>query len=100
MAWIDKLVGRSPIGSIQKHMSVAVLCVREVVPLVEAMAAGDKTTCENFLQHADHFTRIIGDKNKNKDQNRSNIVNKSIAEDKQASQNNNIGQEEVTKNKE
>ena len=41
MAWIDKLVGRSPIGPMQKHMHVAVLCAREVVPLVEAMAAGD-----------------------------------------------------------
>ena len=41
MAWIDKLVGRSPIGPMQKHMHVAVLCAREIVPLVEAMAAGD-----------------------------------------------------------
>ena len=41
MAWIDKLVGRSPIGSIQKHMHVAVLCARQIVPLVEAMTAGD-----------------------------------------------------------
>ena len=41
MAWIDKLVGRSPIGPIQKHMHVAVLCAREVVPLVEAMMVGD-----------------------------------------------------------
>ena len=64
----------------------------------EAMSSGDKVTCENFLQHADHFTRIIGDKNKNKDQNKSNIINKSIVEDKQPSQNNDIGQEEATKN--
>ena len=41
MAWIDKLVGRSPIGPMQKHMHVAVLCAREIVPLVEAMIAGD-----------------------------------------------------------
>ena len=41
MAWIDKLVGKSPIGPIQKHMQVAVLCAREVIPLLEAMAAGD-----------------------------------------------------------
>ena len=66
----------------------------------EAMASGDKTTCENFLQHADHFTRIIGDKNKNKDQNKSNIINKSIVDDKHPSQNNDIGQEEATKNEE
>ena len=41
MAWIDKLVGRSPIGPMQEHMRVAVACAREVIPLVEAMATGD-----------------------------------------------------------
>jgi len=46
MAWIDKLVGRSPIGPMQEHMRVAVACAREVVPLVEAMAAGDAKALE------------------------------------------------------
>jgi len=41
MAWIDKLVGRSPIGPMQAHMKAAVDCAREIVPLVEAMASGD-----------------------------------------------------------
>ena len=41
MAWIDKLVGKSPIGPMQKHMQVAILCAREVIPLLEAMAAAD-----------------------------------------------------------
>ena len=41
MAWIDKLVGRSPIGPMQEHMKAVVACAREVVPLIEAMAAGD-----------------------------------------------------------
>jgi len=41
MAWIDKLVGRSPIGPMQEHMSAVVECAREVVPLVDAMSDGD-----------------------------------------------------------
>ena len=41
MAWIDKLVGKSPIGPMQQHMQVAILCAREVIPLLEAMAAAD-----------------------------------------------------------
>ena len=41
MAWIDKLVGKSQIGPMQKHMQVAILCAREVIPLLEAMAAAD-----------------------------------------------------------
>jgi hypothetical protein len=30
----------------------------------EAMTSGDKTLEENYLQHADHFMRVIEDKNK------------------------------------
>ncbi|MGY8738245.1 MAG: TIGR00153 family protein, partial [bacterium] len=41
MAWIDKLVGRSPVGPMQEHMTAAVVCARQIVPLVEAMIAGD-----------------------------------------------------------
>jgi len=57
VAWIDKLVGRSPIGSMQKHMHVAVLCAREVVPLVEAMAAGDNDAirqCRTEIDRLEH----------------------------------------------
>tara|TARA_B100000686_G_scaffold282603_1_gene305103 strand:- start:623 stop:985 length:363 start_codon:yes stop_codon:yes gene_type:complete len=32
----------------------------------EAMSSGDKTLSENYLQHADHFMRIIDEKNKNR----------------------------------
>jgi len=64
----------------------------------EAMSTGDKTLGENYFQHADHFMRIIEDKNKN--QNKDNIINKTVAEDKPPSEDGNIKQEDVTKNKE
>jgi len=41
VAWIDKLLGRSPIGPMQEHMRVVVECAREVVPLIDSMASGD-----------------------------------------------------------
>jgi predicted phosphate transport protein (TIGR00153 family) len=41
MPWISSLFGRSPIRPMQQHMKAAVACAREVLPLVEAMAAGD-----------------------------------------------------------
>jgi hypothetical protein len=66
----------------------------------EAMSTGDKTLGENYLQHADHFMRIIEDKNKNRDQSKDNILNKTVAEDKPPSEDSNIKQEDVTKNKE
>ena len=62
----------------------------------EAMSLGDKTLCENYLQHADHFMRIIEDKNKN--QSKSNISDKTIENNKHPSENSEIKQEDVTKN--
>lgn len=41
MSWIDKLVGRSPIGPMQEHMRAAVGCATQVIPLIDAMARGD-----------------------------------------------------------
>ena len=52
---------------------------------------------ENFLQHADHFMRIIEDKNKNnkvKDSDKTFAINNSTPE------NNSNLQEQVNKNKE
>ena len=66
----------------------------------EAMSSGDKTLGENYLQHADHFMRIIEDKNKNKDQSQDNIIDKTKAADHSPSQDTNIKQEDLTKNKE
>ena len=66
----------------------------------EAMSTGDKTLGENYFQHADHFMRIIEDKNKNRDQSKDNIIDKMVAKDKPQSQDSNIKQEDVIKNKE
>ena len=43
----------------------------------EAMSSGDKTLSENYLQHADHFVRVIEDKNKNRNLNKKNVTEKS-----------------------
>ena len=40
----------------------------------EAMSSGDKILSENYLQHADHFMRIIEDKNKNRNQSKVSLV--------------------------
>jgi len=65
-----------------------------------AISSGDKISGENFLQHADHFMRIIEVKNKNKDQNKTNIGEKSVLDDKRLPENNVIKEESATKNKE
>ena len=66
----------------------------------EAMSSGDKTLSENYLQHADHFMRIIEDKNKIREQNKVNNVQKSTTVDKFSSTSKEIKQEETIKNKE
>jgi len=38
----------------------------------EALSSGDRILSENYLQHADHFMRIIEDRNQNKIQNTNN----------------------------
>ena len=66
----------------------------------EAMSTGDKTLSENYLQHADHFMRVIEDKSKNKDQATANVINKPIVDDQRSSENNEIKQEDETKSQE
>ena len=66
----------------------------------EAMSSGDKTLGENYLQHADHFIRILEDKNKNRDQNKVETTNKSLPDQKSSLEDSNIKQEDSVKNKE
>ena len=65
----------------------------------EAMSAGDKTLSENYLQHADHFMRIIEDKNKNRIHTNNNNVDKPTEENKSLAANNNTNQSEKIKDK-
>ena len=51
----------------------------------EAMSSGDKILSENYLQHADHFIRVIEDKNRNRNQIRVNVDSKPIEDDKHLS---------------
>ena len=64
----------------------------------EAMSSGDKTLSENYLQHADHFMRIIEERNRNKAENKPEIINKITSKNNNPSENTN-NQEEESKNK-
>ena len=70
----------------------------------EAISVGDKTLSENYLQHADHFMRVIEDKNKNRTQNKTgeNLAENKISSSKDTtpSQNNNLEQDKNNKNSE
>ena len=63
----------------------------------EAMSSGDKTLSENYLQHADHFMRVIEDKNRNKNESKTNVVAKPIKDDKNLSVDSPINQDNKIK---
>ena len=65
----------------------------------EAMSTGDKTLAENYLQHADHFMRIVEDKNRNRNQSKIDVTNKSVEVEKQLSNNTDIKQDKEIKSK-
>ena len=69
----------------------------------EAMSSGDKTLSENYLQHADHFMRIIEGKNRNRNLSKVNVnvnVTDKLDENrKNLSENSNVNQSEEIKNK-
>ncbi len=65
----------------------------------EAMTSGDKTLSENYLQHADHFMRIIEDRNRNRNESKVNVINKPVENSKNFSDNSNAKQSEETKDR-
>ena len=67
----------------------------------EALSSGDKTLSENYLQHADHFARIINDKNKNKiiNENKTSDSSNLTESKKDFSQETSINQNKNSENK-
>ena len=64
----------------------------------EALTSGDKTLSENYFQHADHFMRII--ENKNINQNRVQANDKLAVSDKHLVENSDVNQNNTIKEKE
>ena len=66
----------------------------------EALTSGDKTLSENYFQHADHFARIIENKNITQKQNRVQVDNKLVVSDKHLAENSGINQDKTIEEKE
>ena len=65
----------------------------------EALTSGDKTLSENYLQHADHFMRIIEDKNKSRNKDKINVVDQPAEGNKNLPNSNEINQDSKFKDK-
>ena len=55
MSLIANLFGHSPIRPMQEHMKAAVECARQILPLFEAMVAGDKAAIAALHQEIDRL---------------------------------------------
>ena len=65
----------------------------------EAMSSGDKILSENYLQHADHFMRIIEDKNKNRNQSKVSLVDIPVKNNENLSDSDDINKNSELKKK-
>ena len=66
----------------------------------EALSSGDKTLSENYFQHADHFMRVIENKNINQKQNRVQVDEKLVVSDKHLAENSDVNQDKTIEEKE
>jgi len=66
----------------------------------EALTSGDKTLSENYFQHADHFVRIIENKNINQKQNKVQVDKKLVVSDKHSAENSDVNQDKTIEEKE
>ena len=65
----------------------------------EALTSGDKTLSENYFQHADHFVRIIENKNINQKQNKVQVDKKLVVSDKHSAENSGVNQDKTIEEK-
>ena len=66
----------------------------------EALTSGDKTLSENYFQHADHFMRIIENKNINQKQSKVQVDTKLVVSDKHLAENSGVNQDKTIEEKE
>ena len=66
----------------------------------EALTSGDKTLSENYFQHADHFMRVIENKNINQNQNRTQADDKLTVSDKHLAENIGVNQDKTIEKEE
>ena len=66
----------------------------------EALLSGDKTLSENYFQHADHFMRVIANKNISQNQNRVQADDKPVASGKHLAESGGVNQDRTIEEKE
>ena len=65
----------------------------------EALSSGDKTLSENYFQHADHFMRIIEDKNRKQNQTKTQVKDEPTVDGKHLVKNNDVNKDKSIEDK-
>ena len=87
-------------NNFKPQQSVEKLLERYKILAKEAHSSGDKTLSENYLQHVDHFERIISHKNLNQNENKPQASNTIKEQNNNLPNNSEIDQDHITKSKE
>ena len=86
-------------NNFKPQQSVEKLLERYKILAQEALSSGDKTLSENYLQHVDHFERIVSLKNSNQNENSSQVASVTKVQDKNLSSSSETNQDQISKNK-
>ena len=87
-------------NNFNSNQSVEKLLERYKILAKEAFSSGDKILSENYLQHADHFERIISHRNLNQNENSSQVASAIKEQNNNSSNTSEINQDHITKSKE
>ena len=87
-------------NNFKPHQSVERLLERYKLLAKEALSSGDRTLSENYLQHVDHFERIISQKKSNQNGNNSQVGNINKEQNNNLSTDSTTNQGSIIKNEE
>ena len=87
-------------NNFKPYQSAEKLLERYKILAKEALSSGDRILSENYLQHVDHFVRIISYKNSNQNENNSQVTNITKEQNNNLSTDSATDQDSITKNKE
>ena len=85
-------------NNFKSYQSVEKLLERYKILAKEALSSGDKILSENYLQHVDHFERMVSHKNSNQNENNSQVTSTSKEQNNALSTGSTTNQDSITKN--
>ena len=86
-------------NNFKPYQSAEKLLERYKVLAKEALSSGDKILSENYLQHVDHFERMVSFKNSNQNESNSKVTNINKEQNNNLTSHSETNQDNIPKNK-